>query len=208
MQMTARGEKTKLVTTLSRYKKDSSQQSKRGSVTLRTHMGTASWSAIILWEPHSKPPNSCLFCDSMLTGATLRPEFKLTRYSGTLFKDGMKKKPESIKVQGQITSTLLGEAWHSLATTQPTYLQTSHRATWKGTSSTHYILKLTGSFSLLYLKSKPKKKCTPILLCLNTQIIFPFSIITRTHYTKISLYYQAQLLKWGSPPLNSRLLQT
>ena len=42
MQMTARGEKMKLVTALSRYKKDSSQQSKREPVILRTQMGTAS----------------------------------------------------------------------------------------------------------------------------------------------------------------------
>lgn len=34
MQMTARGKKTKLVTTLNRNKKDSSQQSKRGLMML------------------------------------------------------------------------------------------------------------------------------------------------------------------------------
>lgn len=55
MQMTARGEKRKLVTTLSRYKKDSSQQSKRGSVTLRTQTGTATPFAIISLESHLIP---------------------------------------------------------------------------------------------------------------------------------------------------------
>lgn len=40
-------------------------------------------------------------------------------------------------------------------------------------------------------------KYTPIFLCRNIQIIYPLSI-TRAHYTKILLYYQAQLLpKWG-----------
>lgn len=39
MQMTARGEKTKLVTTLRRNKKDSSQQSRRGLVVLDTCVG-------------------------------------------------------------------------------------------------------------------------------------------------------------------------
>lgn len=40
MQMTARGEKIKLVTTLNRNKKDSSQQSKRGLMILGTCAGS------------------------------------------------------------------------------------------------------------------------------------------------------------------------
>lgn len=128
----------KLVATLSRYKKDSSQQSKRGSVPLRIH-GRCCYP---MGAPFN-PPNSCLFCNDMLTGATLKPEFRLTYSSATPFEAGMQKNSvTTIKVQGQITSTLLGEAWHSLPTIQPTYLQTSHRATRKGTSSTHYILGL------------------------------------------------------------------
>ena len=66
MQMTARGEKMKLVTALSRYKKkDSSQQSKRGSVPLRTQAGPASWFVITLWElppiPQT-PASSVMIC--------------------------------------------------------------------------------------------------------------------------------------------------
>lgn len=43
------------------------------------------------------------------------------------------------------------------------------------------------------LKNQPKPKYTSSFLCGNVQIIFPLSMITRAHYTKISLYYQAQL---------------
>lgn len=41
-------------------------------------------------------------------------------------------------------------------------------------------------FLALVFKKQTKPKYTPILLRVNTQITFPFSI-TRTHYTKISL---------------------
>lgn len=118
MQMTARGERTKLVTTLSRHKKDSSQQSKRGSGTLRTQAGTAPGFAIIPGSP-IESPNSCLFCDRMLTGATLdQSSDGHTRVPPTPFKTGMEKESVTTrKVQGQFTSTLLGEAWHRLPTT-------------------------------------------------------------------------------------------
>jgi len=48
---------------------------------------------------------------------------------------------------------------------------------------------------LSYLKKliRAKVKYTPIFLCRIIQIIFPLSITARAHYTKISLYYQAQL---------------
>lgn len=119
MQMTARGKKMKLVTTLQGNKKDSSQQSRRGLVVLEVCMGYCIFTGCkTLRESHPSiwtPASSYLIIH---TGVGPRLAFRLANSSAILSKLECRRKAVfTAKLQGQITSTLLGEAWQNLPKT-------------------------------------------------------------------------------------------